>query len=132
MSANRLSYDECSYKQSLFQSVAPVNYTLDPVKFEHKDKCRMELGTVGGTNVSHIRGNLVDLENDLRGQRHPSTKCSMYKYKPPSDNVLKSEEYIKPVAHPDIDISMQHLGSCQMFDYKPVPKEPEMRINRCG
>ena len=33
MSANRLSYDECSYKQSLFQSVAPVNYTLDPIKF---------------------------------------------------------------------------------------------------
>ena len=26
----------------------------------------MELGIVGGTAVSHIKGNLVDLENDLR------------------------------------------------------------------
>nr|QOI90451.1 hypothetical protein HWQ62_00315 [Pyramimonas orientalis virus] len=132
MSTNRLSYDECSYKQSLFQSVAPVNYTLDPIMFEHKDKCRMELGSVGGTNVSHIRGNLVDLENDLRGQRHPSTKCSMYKHQPTQNNVISSKEYIKPVEHPDIDVSMNHLNSCQLFDYKPVPKEPEMRINRCG
>lgn len=132
MSTNRLSYDECSYKQSLYQSVAPVNYTLDPIKFEHRDKCRMELGTVGGTNVSHIRGNLVDLENDLRGQRHPNTKCSMYKHQPTQNNTLTSQEYIKPVQHPDIDVSMNHLNTCQMFDYKPVPKEPEMRINRCG
>ena len=27
----------------------------------------MDLGVIGGTAVSHIRGNLVDLETDLRG-----------------------------------------------------------------
>lgn len=121
MSANRLSYDECSYKQALFQSVSPLNYTLDPIKYEREDKCRVELGVVGGTDVSHIRGNMVDLENDLRGQRHPVTKCSSYKYQPPSDGVLRSKEYIKPVEHPDIDTTLDHLNSCQMYDYAPVP-----------
>jgi hypothetical protein len=131
MSANRLSYADCSYKQSLLQSVAPVNYTLDPMMYEHKDKCRMELGTVGGTNVSHIRGNLVDLENDLRGQRHPSTRCSQYKYQPTMNETLSSKEYIKPVQHPDIDVSLKHLNSCQMFNYSSVPQEPKMTLDRC-
>lgn len=122
MSANRLSYDECSYKQSLFQSVAPVNYTLDPIMFEHNNKCRMELGLVGGTNVSHIKGNLIDLENNLRGQTRPATRCSQYKYTPNESSVLESKEYIKPVQHPKIDLSKQHLNSCQMFPYPNVPK----------
>ena len=47
MSSNRISYDSCSYKQSLNQSVAPVNFTLDPIKYEHCNKCRIELGVVG-------------------------------------------------------------------------------------
>jgi hypothetical protein len=112
MSANRLSYDPCSYKQSLYQSVAPVNYTLDPIKYEHSE-------------------NLVDLENNLRGQTYPSTKCSDYKYKPEQNNKIVAKEYIKPVEHPVLDTRMKHLDSCQMFDYTPVPKEPQMTINRC-
>ena len=131
MSANRLSYDECSYKQALFQSVAPVNYTLDPIMYEHANKCRMELGVVGGTNVSHIKGNLVDLENNLRGQTRPSTRCSQYKFQPTQSNILSSQEYIKPVEHPQIDTTLQHLNSCQMFNYAPIPKEPSTINNRC-
>jgi hypothetical protein len=131
MSANRLSYDPCSYKQALYQSVAPVNYTLDPIKYEHSEKCRMELGIVGGTNVSHINGNLVDLENNLRGQTYPSTKCSDFKFQPEKNNKIIAKEYIKPVEHPVIDTQMKHLDSCQMFDYTPVPKEPQMTVNRC-
>ena len=42
-------------------------------------------GLVGGTNVSHIKGNLVDLENDLRGQTRSNTKCPARKYAPPKD-----------------------------------------------
>lgn len=131
MSANRLSYDECSYKQALYQSVAPVNYTLDPIMYEHANKCRMELGVVGGTNVSHIKGNLVDLENNLRGQTRPSTRCSQYKFQPPQDNILSSKEYIKPVEHPPIDTTLHHLNSCQMINYAPIPKEPPTITKRC-
>ena len=130
MSSNRLSYDTCSYKQSLKQSVAPINYTLDPIKYEHSSKCRMQLGVVGGTNVSHIHGNLVDLENNLRGQTYPVTNCSQYKYTPPKGNTLQGKEYIKPITHPKIDTRLKHLDSCQMFDYNAIPKEPQMTWNQ--
>lgn len=130
MSSNRLTYDSCSYKQSLKQSVAPINYNLDPIKYEHSSKCRMQLGVVGGTNVSHIQGNLVDLENNLRGQTYPATRCSQFKYEP-NDTHVQGKEYIKPITHPKIDTTLNHLDSCQLFDYHPVPNEPKMTWNQC-
>ena len=73
MSSNRLKFDTCAYKKNLDQSVGPLSYVLNPMKYENCNKCRMELGIVGGNNVSQIKGNLVDLENDL------STEISMTK-----------------------------------------------------
>ena len=131
MSSNRVSYDTCSYKQALKQSVAPINYSLDPIKYEHCDKCRNELGLIGGTNVSHIKGNLVDLENDLRNQNRPMTNCSEYKFIPSEDGILQGKEYIKCVEHPKIDTTMKHLPSCQFIDYKPVPRTPQMDLFEC-
>ena len=49
MSSNRLIYDTCAYKHTLSQSVGPLAYVLDPSKYEHCHKCRIELGVVGGT-----------------------------------------------------------------------------------
>lgn len=115
MSANRLSYDECSYKHVLKQNTSQLEYTLDPIAYEHTEKCRMEFGIVGGNNVSQIKGNLVDLENELRGQRHPVTKCSQFKYLPSENNIIHSKEYIKPVEHPNIDTNKLHLDSCQLY-----------------
>lgn len=132
MSSNRVSYDTCSYKESLEQSVAPISYVLDPIKYEHSNKCRMELGLVGGTNVSHIKGNLVDLENDLRNQNRPMTNCSEFKYEPSKDGTIQGKEYIKCVKHPKIDTTMKHLPSCQMIDYKEVPKAPQMILSKCN
>jgi hypothetical protein len=82
MSMNRSTYDSCAYNQSLNQSVAPLSYIMDPIRYNHTNKCRMELGIVGGTAVSHVAGNLVDLENDLRGQNRPLTQCPSYEYTP--------------------------------------------------
>ena len=132
MSHNRLSYDQCAYQTTLQQSVAPLSYYLDPVRYEHCNKCRMELGIVGGTAVSHVSGNLVDLENDLRNANRPNTHCPLYKFVPPTNNVLQGKEYIKPVVHPKINTSMLHLPACQMIDYKPVPLTPPMDIPRCS
>jgi hypothetical protein len=131
MSLNRLSYDSCAYSASLNQSVAPLSYVMDPIKYEHCNKCRMELGIVSGTAVSHISGNLVDLENDLRGQNRPNTHCPSYKYIPPTGNILQGKEYIKPVQHPQIDTSMQHLMPCQMIQYGSVPLTPPMNLSQC-
>jgi hypothetical protein len=126
MSSNRLLYDACEYKQRLHESVSSLDFLLDPIQFEHNKKCRIELGSVGGTNVSHVKGNLIDLENDLRGQNRPSTNCAEYKYIPNNKNYIQGKEYIKPVQHPKVDTTMQHLKSCQLVDYKEVPNVQPM------
>ena len=122
MSSNRLMYDTCEYKQRLQESVSSIDFLLDPVKYEHQNRCRMELGLVGGTNVSHVKGNLVDLENDLRGQNRPATNCAEYKFIPSEEDYVQGKEYIKPVTHPKVDTTMQHLPTCQMIDYKSIQR----------
>ena len=122
MSSNRLSYDDCSYKQALKQSVSPINYTLDPMRYEHENKCRIELGIIGGPQVSHNKANLIDVENELRGQTYPATKCSSYKYNP---NSKGSKEYIKCSKHKPISEEKVHLKSCQLFSYPQVPRAPK-------
>lgn len=87
---------------------------------------------MGGTAVSHISGNLVDLENDLRGQNRPGTRCPEFKFIPRSDDQLQGKEYIKPVSHPLIDTSMKHLKPCQMTAYPAVPHAPPMDLFKCS
>ena len=38
MSSNRLIYDNCDYKNRLNQSVDSLQYLLDIVKYENKDR----------------------------------------------------------------------------------------------
>lgn len=128
---NRTIYDTCAYNQEIIQSTSPLDYVLDTIKYENCGKCRNELGLVGGTAVSHVRGNLVDLENDLRNQNRPNTHCSAYKYAPPKTNIIQGKEYIKPVCHPQIDISMQHLRPCQMMPMMEVPLTPPLNLYSC-
>lgn len=126
---NRLKYDECAYSAQLKQSLSPFEYIVDPVKYENCKQCRMELGVVGGTAVSHIKGNLVDLENDLRNQNRPNTKCPAYKWQP--NQPVQGKEYIKPVQHPLVDTTKMHLPSCQMHDFPSVPLAPKMDMFSC-
>ena len=129
---NRLTYDQCAYAQALNQSVSPLSYLLDPVKFEHCSKCRVELGVVGGTAVSHVNANLIDVENDLRNQTRPGTRCAEYKFVPKPDNIVQGKELYKPVVHKAIDTSsMRHLKPCQMMTLPPVPHAPPMTPFRC-
>lgn len=127
---NRLIYDTCAYDKELKQSTNPLNFVLDPIKFENCKKCRMELGIVGGTAVSHINGNLVDLENDLRNQNRPNTHCPTYKYIP--DTKVQGKEYIKPVQHPEVNTKMKHLKPCQMIDYPSIPLTPALDRFQCN
>ena len=82
MSSNRLIYDHCEYKARVAESVGPLEYVLNPMQYEHCSKCRMELGVLAGTSVSHIRGNLVDLETELRGQNRNASACPSNHYIP--------------------------------------------------
>lgn len=132
MSFNRLSYDNCSYKAELNESVSYLSYMLDTVRYEHCNKCRPELGVVGGTAVSHVAGNLVDLENNLLGIDRPNTHCPAYKWVPRSDGIVQGKEYVKPVCHPPVKTDKKHLKPCQFYDTLGVPQPPPMNLFKCA
>jgi hypothetical protein len=125
MSFNRTIYDTCSYKQELQNSVSTLSYILSPFRYEHKDKCRHQLGLIGGTSVSHIKGNLVDLDSELRGQTRIVSKCFDNLYVPTEDGIIKNDKT------PPIDTSMLHLPACQSIMYRSVPAPPQMNYNNC-
>ena len=125
MSFNRPKYDTCSYKQDLQSSVDTLAHILSPYRYEHKDKCFHELGFVGGTAVSHIQGNLVDLDSELRGQTRIITKCNNNQYTP-SENGIVNNDKTTP-----INTNMTHLPTCQSIMYRSVPLPPPIKINNC-
>lgn len=140
MSSNRLTYDQCAYKKTLQQSTNPLSYVLNPMKYENCNKCRMELGVVGGTAVSHIKGNLVDLENDLRGQTRAQSLCPDKLYQKPcgagADINKCSPTSItthRNICDPPTTLNTEllHLRPCQMIRYKPVPLPPPMNVDSC-
>lgn len=119
MSSNRLRYDNHAYKCDLSQSTGSLFYNLNPLKFEHTSKCRHELGLVAGNDVSIIKGNVVDLESDLRNQTRPASNCPSQKYHPSSDAFLRLPAvHGLPSRH--VDTTALHLPSCQMIRYAPV------------
>ena len=139
MSSNRLMYDTCETQTRFNESVSPLQYILDPVKYDNCNKCRMELGVIGGSAVSHIKGNLVDLETDLRGTTRLASKCPTRKYQnpcpagemttcQPNKIVLRGKGCTAPST---IDTNLEHLKSCQMIKYKPVPMEPPVQLPSC-
>jgi hypothetical protein len=60
--------------------------------YEHQNKCRHQLGWLGGTTVSHIKGNLVDLDSELRGQTRYVSKCGANMYVPTDDGIIKNDK----------------------------------------
>ena len=128
MSSNRLMYDTCAYKQKLDDSTSPLAYHLNPMKYENCNKCRIELGILGGPAVSQIKGNLVDLENELRGQTRPLSQCQTKKYHPGQKLYTKGTCSNKPQK---IDTQLLHLPSCQMVRYKPIPLPPPLKVESC-
>lgn len=131
---NRLNYDGCAYQKALHESVAPIDYILNPIKYENCQKCRISLGTVGGTNVSHINGNLVDLENDLFNITRPSTRCPQYMYTPtpPGETIFAHAEPMPGRDEaPPIQAMSRHLRTCNMMKFPRVPVAPPTVPYRC-
>lgn len=126
MSFNHLGMDQPTYCRRLQESVTVLDYILSPFRFEHKNKCRHELGIIGGSAVSHVTGNMVDLESDLRGQTRLLSKCGGNMWKPiaPGDKIQNDKT-------PPISTSMKHLPACQMIGYRSVPLPPPMNMPSC-
>jgi hypothetical protein len=125
MSFNRTTYDNCSYKQELQGNVSTLQYLLSPYRYEHANKCRHQLGFIGGTSVSHIKGNLVDLDSELRGQTRIVSKCNTNQYVPTGDGIIKNDKT------PPIDTAMLHLPACQSIMYREIPAPPKINYDKC-
>ena len=122
MSSNKLIYDECEYNKRLQESVGPLAYQLDIDKYENRKKCRVDLGLLGGNNVSHIKGNMVDLENDLMGLTRPlvqAGQCPSALYKPAKSHMLKfkSRGSNKDML---LDTRLVNQKTCQFVDYSNI------------
>lgn len=123
MANTRTSWDACTYEEKLALSSGSLGYTLSPLPMANPNQCRHELGLVGGTAVSHVRGNLVDLESDLRGQTR-IIGCDQRKYQPQQGRFITNDKTAP------IDTRMNHLGACQMYPVPSVPQPPPVDYNR--
>jgi hypothetical protein len=124
MSFNHLKNENIEYRTRLGESVDTLEYILSPFRYEHADKRRHNLGIIGGPAVSHIRGNLVDLESDLRCQTRLNTHCVEKQYKPLAPGQPITNDKTKP-----IDTALLHLPSLQMISYRSVPFPPSISEN---
>lgn len=127
MSFNRTTYDSCAYTKELTENVSILSYMLSPYRYEHQDKCRHQVGLVGGTAVSHVQGNMVDLESELRGQTRYLTKCTTNKASPLDGVNSICNDKTQP-----IDVAKKHLPSCQFISYKSVPLPPAVQPTTCA
>lgn len=132
MSFTRTFTDPCAYKKTLEENVSYASYTLDPIRYDNCNKCRPELGIVGGTAVSHVGGNLVDLESNLFGIDRDLSRCPSSRFVPRSDDKVQGTTIYRDSCRPVIDTHKTHLKACQMFDYAPsTPHPPSMDLFKC-
>ena len=85
------------------------------------------LGLVGGNEVSLIKGNMVDLESDLKGINIPNTFCQTRQYQPPradQKEIVRNNTKIELA----IDVQPVHLPVYQMFAY-PAVMAPAPMVN---
>lgn len=122
MSYNRLTYDTCEYGKRLQESTGPLSYSMYPMKYENCKKCRHSIGLVAGNDVSIARGNMVDLENDLRNQTRPASRCPEAKYQGPQYPFVSYPGV--SCGGRSVDVSPVHLPECQFFEL-PRPSLPK-------
>lgn len=107
----RNMYDNETYKKRMLESTEPLEYIMNSYKNKHTNN-RMNLnGTIGGNNVSIIKGNIIDLESKLRGTDSKLQKHIV-------ENELKG-----------INLKLKHLKTVQLIDKPlmeiPIPNEPK-------
>jgi hypothetical protein len=99
--------------------------------FIHSQPQRHILGVVGGNEVSVPKGNIVDIESDLRGINIPNTFCPWRQYQPPESD---QKEIVRANVKENlkIDITPQHLPAYQMWAYPGMPAPVPMKSQVCN
>lgn len=109
----------------------PQMYVEDPFAYVHKTPGRHMLGLIGGNAVSLPKGNMVDVESDLRGLNIPLTKSPARQYQPPPlEQVAISRKSVKGSVL--IDVRQRHLPAIQMWSYAPTFSPVPMKVTQCG
>jgi hypothetical protein len=108
----------------------PQHYDYLTSQLVHPTPRRHMLGMVGGNDVTLIKGNLVDLESDLRRINIPNTFAPWKQYQPPQRgdkeivrNNVKTQQ--------KINIQKDHLPVYQMIAYPAVTAPLEMVNEVC-
>lgn len=128
MSFNRLIYDDCYYKKNVEESINVGNYQLYGGKYDNKNNCRIDFGLLGGNNVSMYKGNLIDLESELRGQTRLNSLCPSKKYIPKCKQSFDSG---LPSGSTDCRSELVDLPTCKMFCYRPFTYAPNISASYC-
>jgi hypothetical protein len=97
----------------------PQHYDYLTSQFVNPTPKRHILGIVGGNEVSLIKGNMVDLESDLRGINIPNTFAPWRQYQPPQRGQTEIVRKNTKIAL-NIDIQSAHLPVYQMIAYPSV------------
>lgn len=112
MSFSRLNYDNDIYKKNLKESRNVGNYQLYPGKYKNKNNCRINFGILGGNAVSLYKGNLCDLESELRLQTKLSSRCPLHKYHPVFTTKFNNGI---PSGKINPETQFNHLPGCNMI-----------------
>lgn len=109
----------------------PQTYDYQVTQFINPTPQRHILGIVGGNDVSLIKGNMVDLESDLRGINIPNTFCPWRQYQPPEQN---QQDIVRKNVKIDlkIDTKPMHLPTYQMWAYPGMPAPVPMKSEVCN
>lgn len=108
----------------------PQHYDYLPSQIVHDNPKRHILGLVGGNDASLIKGNLVDLESDLRRINIPNTFAPWRQYQPPQKGdteIVRDNVKTKQM----INVQKEHLPVYQMIAYPAVVAPLEMVSEVC-
>ncbi len=108
----------------------PQHYNKIVDTYINSEPKRHILGMVGGNDVSLIKGNMVDLESDLRGINIPNTFCPWRQYQPPQQN---DNQIVRDNVKTRVNINTEkvHLPSYQMWAYPGVYAPEPMKREVC-
>ena len=101
------------------KKVDPQHYDYLTSQFVNPTPQRHILGLVGGNEASLIKGNMVDLESDLRGINIPNTFCPWKQYQPPPKNQTEIVRDNTKISL-KIDVQKANLPAYQMIAYPAV------------
>ena len=107
----------------------PEHYDYLTSQFVNPVPQRHILGIVGGNDVSLLKGNMVDLESDLKGINIPNTFCPWRQYQPPQSKKEIVRDNTKGSVK--IDIQKAHLPFYQMWAYPAVVAPEPIRNEVC-